>query len=1245
MFLCVPCRLCFFFSLFLRPRSFGFRFQNNANNNNHHHHHQQLILSRKSSASSTGSLDKQQQQQQQHHKNGGSGAKVRHDEHSMKSVRDKIALFSSQQGKGGGRCHHQSTEDIMARALSSNSLMMTRAYTHGDVRYLGDAPASSGAAGNINNANVKSNSQVAAGGSSGYHRSMVNVRGGRSAFMAASNKSVSSADLSAGRRGMPATNGRSQSLLEIGNVVINNGSSSGSSNRSHLNTLPKSESQSHSRSSRSSLTSLSCSSSAVKKESQVTIQESHRESVSSPYNSLETDMSDARQVSLDGGRISLTTPPWKSTSNNVPKYSPAFKRKPFTVYSTGNVKPPSRPGSANSSSSPPSSMDPTQSLQQPPSSQSSSKKTSSGSLSRRESMEGSTVGSRKRQSGSRKSDDSDNDSAVSSGRSSMSHGSVSPPTSPSGHKTGGGSVAPAAVGTRPVPVRQNSKGKGDSIESARVLKKNSVEAINRRNVLESCKKSNGLSKDKIVIAGVEGKKTSITEFRAIEAKELVRTGGPATTTVGNMSAPRSITSLGKPASRSSSFTIAERKKSFESMSSRLSSTDSRRGSHSSQDSLTAKRSSREQVNALDNSFSCSGGSTNSRRSSRDTIGEEEVLIPTPSSRRSSRSEADGGSRVTTPTKINMLPTSPEEEMTPTPDDRSSSVTPTERRIVSRTNSIASERSTYSNRSSDKQQQQQPVSTANPSNNGVGSRTGYSRSMSVVSKDSGLPEEASSPPALPPKESASSDKEKWSTLEKKYSSKSIIGDAKNKIAKFDHGNSSSAAAAPCSTSGQVERPRDLSFNSVSVVSQQRKSSTASLSSVASVASKKTSQASVASPGSKSIRELTEKFELSTNSLTSVSSTSSVSTVKVLNQNSSSSSCRKDSIMSTMSSVSMTQELPESNLENNNSGNGGAAFRLGPEKLLTNYVSASWLEESNSNASKSSFFIPEESADWESFDPSSPFTNTMSAASSASVTSSSFSSTSSSSVITTTSTTVSSSGTKVASAASVTSPMKPLPGDRKFSVPIYNTNGESAGVKMRDKKDSNVAPSRPSSLIETSTGTTEMKVFEIGNLGGMERSMMSSSTSRGSSQADLLDGQDETPVKSPLLPNQGGPGPNSVSNRELMEAFMSKEEVNRRCCSVNDIRRAFEKAEQSLTNSISRCSKSSTSSSCGLAPSHNRMSSLDSTTSDESSIPTPHYYGSVSSLLSGHCSGTNLKDHYGSISSLASSTSLISPQVEN
>ena len=93
--------------------------------------------------------------------------------------------------------------------------------------------------------------------------------------------------------------------------------------------------------------------------------------------------------------------------------------------------------------------------------------------------------------------------------------------------------------------------------------------------------------------------------------------------------------------------------------------------------------------------------------------------------------------------------------------------------------------------------------------------------------------------------------------------------------------------------------------------------------------------------------------------------------------------------------------------------------------------------------------------------------------------------------------------------------------------------------------------------------------------------------------------------------------------------------RRCVSVNDIRRAFEKAEQSLQQAAAKGYS-------GMSPCHNRMSSLDSTNSDESSIPTPqHCYGSVSSLFSGH--STNMRDHYGSISSLASSTSMISPQV--
>ena len=194
------------------------------------------------------------------------------------------------------------------------------------------------------------------------------------------------------------------------------------------------------------------------------------------------------------------------------------------------------------------------------------------------------------------------------------------------------------------------------------------------------------------------------------------------------------------------------------------------------------------------------------------------------------------------------------------------------------------------------------------------------------------------------------------------------------------------------------------------------------------------------------------------------------------------------------------------------------------------------------------------------------------------------------------------------------------DRKFSVPAYN----EASVKLRDKRDT--MPSRPSSLIESSE-QKDLKIFEIGNLGDERRLLLNSnSISQSSSQADLLDSNSvtsDTP-KSPLP---------SSSSREILDVFSNRN--NRRAVSVNDIRRAFEKAEQSLSNS-------GTPKRLGLATpsSHNRMSSLDSTTSEESSIPTPHFHGSVSSLTSGH---GGLKDHYGSITSLASSTSMISPQV--
>ena len=130
------------------------------------------------------------------------------------------------------------------------------------------------------------------------------------------------------------------------------------------------------------------------------------------------------------------------------------------------------------------------------------------------------------------------------------------------------------------------------------------------------------------------------------------------------------------------------------------------------------------------------------------------------------------------------------------------------------------------------------------------------------------------------------------------------------------------------------------------------------------------------------------------------------------------------------------------------------------------------------------------------------------------------------------------------ASASSPQGPstvsIGPDRKYSVPTY-PSGQSQGgsasgdIKMRDKTGNSV-PSRPSSLIENA----ELKVFEIGNLGdhgglgGIHRLGVpglpdSSVTSRGSSQADLLEcgaslaSTDSHGPKSPLLPG----------SRELLE----------------------------------------------------------------------------------------------------------------
>lgn len=118
--------------------------------------------------------------------------------------------------------------------------------------------------------------------------------------------------------------------------------------------------------------------------------------------------------------------------------------------------------------------------------------------------------------------------------------------------------------------------------------------------------------------------------------------------------------------------------------------------------------------------------------------------------------------------------------------------------------------------------------------------------------------------------------------------------------------------------------------------------------------------------------------------------------------------------------------------------------------------------------------------------------------------------------------------------------------------------------------------------------------------------------------------ETPTLSPKE------SPSSSSTGKI--PTIPSKNVNRRSVSVNDIRKAFEKAEIALSGKP----KSSLMNGNGhLIPSHARVSSLDSTTSEDSCAPTPTHYGSITNLQK--------EQQFGSITSLASSTSLISQQV--
>ena len=159
------------------------------------------------------------------------------------------------------------------------------------------------------------------------------------------------------------------------------------------------------------------------------------------------------------------------------------------------------------------------------------------------------------------------------------------------------------------------------------------------------------------------------------------------------------------------------------------------------------------------------------------------------------------------------------------------------------------------------------------------------------------------------------------------------------------------------------------------------------------------------------------------------------------------------------------------------------------------------------------------------------------------------------------------------------------DRKLSTPSYSTTS----LKLRAKKDS--VPSRPHSWMESDR--------ELGDYLG--------TPSTASSQENIMDSLDGTK----------SPSGSTSSLLEMLTANLKSTARSRHALSVSDLRRAFERWDGRPHSGTSG---------------HARMSSLDSSASEDG-----HLGGGSTA------SPTTARDHYGSITSLASSTSLISPHV--
>lgn len=189
----------------------------------------------------------------------------------------------------------------------------------------------------------------------------------------------------------------------------------------------------------------------------------------------------------------------------------------------------------------------------------------------------------------------------------------------------------------------------------------------------------------------------------------------------------------------------------------------------------------------------------------------------------------------------------------------------------------------------------------------------------------------------------------------------------------------------------------------------------------------------------------------------------------------------------------------------------------------------------------------------------------------------------------------------------------------------------GVKAQDSKEEKKLPLTPSHQ-HHSLGVSVREKFSRSISARPETSF----TEFDSRVSKLLESE-RLPVVGPPNKTLGSTVLGSKSRPLLHYDVHSTK--SRRSTSVNDLRQIFENQEMSMpTRKTKVGGLNGNAVGTKSLSNHIRMSSLDSTCS-ESDTGTPAHYGSSTSL------GSIAVDHYGSISSLTSSTSLISAQVNH